>query len=126
MNRVDLLGRLVRDPQIRYITDNKMPVAMFTIAVDRRSKDKGADYINCTAFGKLGEVVERYFVKGKPIAITGRLQTSNFTTKEGKNVHKMEVIADTVEFVPNEKKLPTNDMSDIPEGFEQLDTDMPF
>lgn len=101
MNSVQLIGRLTRDPEVRY-TDGGMSIARFSIAVDRRFKQDGgenADFINCVAFGKTGEFVEKYFVKGKKIALTGRIQTGSYTNKDGAKVFTTDVVAETVEFV---------------------------
>ena len=101
MNNVSLVGRLTRDPETRY-AQNGTAVTKFSIAVDRRFKKEGeqtADFINCVAFGKTGEFVEKYFVKGKKIALTGRIQTGSYTNKDGAKVFTTDVVAETVEFV---------------------------
>ena len=88
MNKTILMGRLTRDPEVRYSTGEKATAtARFSIAINRRFKnaDGGydADFINCVAFGKTGEFVEKYFQKGSMIALTGRIQTGSYTNKEG-------------------------------------------
>ncbi len=104
MNRVDLVGRLTRDPEIRYSAgENPVCVAKFTVAVNRNFKNaKGeydADFISCTAFGKTGEFLEKYFKKGSRIGISGRIQTGSYTNKEGQKVYTTDVVAENIEFV---------------------------
>lgn len=103
MNKVTLIGRLTRDPETRYTTgDNAVCISKYTLAVDRKGKDQGADFISCVAFGKGGEFAEKYLRKGTKIAITGRIQTGSYTNKENKKVYTTEVVAEEHEFV--EKK----------------------
>ena len=88
MNKVVLMGRLTRDPEVRYSRgDNSMAIARYSIAIDRRFKRDGdeqtADFISCVAFGKAGEFAEKYFHKGTKIAVVGRIQTGSFTNKDG-------------------------------------------
>ena len=106
MNRVILMGRLTRDPEIRYTQgENSMAIARFTVAVDRRGRrnqDNGdqqtADFISCTTFGKTAEFVQKYFTQGRRILLQGRIQTGSYTNKEGQRVYTTDVIADDVEF----------------------------
>lgn len=88
MNKVILMGRLTRDPEIRYTAgDNSMAIARYTLAVERRFKRDGeaaADFIRCVAFGKPAEFAEKYFHQGIKIAISGRIQTGSYTNKDGK------------------------------------------
>ena len=98
MNSVSLVGRLTRDPEIKY-TESGKTIARIGIAVDRRKKDSGADFINVVAFDKTGEFVEKYFRKGQRIGITGRIQTGSYEGKDSKKVYTFDVIADNVEFV---------------------------
>lgn len=94
------MGRLTKDPEVRYTqSDNSMCIASFTVAVDRRFKgEQSADFINCVAFGKLGEHVEKYYRKGLKIALTGRLQVRNYTNRDGKKVYVTEVVVEELEF----------------------------
>lgn len=105
MNQAQIVGRLTRDPEIRYSAgENQMCIASFTVAVDRKFKREGepdADFINCKAFGSKGEFIEKYFTKGKRIGIVGRIQTGNYTNKEGQKVYFTEIICNEVEFVDN-------------------------
>ena len=90
MNKVILMGRLTRDPEVRYTQgDNAMAIARYSLAVDRRFKRDGepdADFINCVAFGKSGEFAEKYLKKGTKVAVVGRIQTGSYTNKDGQKV----------------------------------------
>ena len=106
MNKVILMGRLTRDPEVRYSQgDNAMAIARYSLAVDRRGskKDSGsneqtADFINIVAFGKSGEFAEKYLHKGMKICVSGRIQTGSYTNKEGQKVYTTEVVVDDQEF----------------------------
>lgn len=103
MNKVILMGRLTRDPDVRYSQgEQSTAVARYTIAVDRRFKRDGdqqtADFINCVAFGRQGEFAEKYFRKGIKIAITGRIQTGSYTNKDGQRVYTTDVVIEEQEF----------------------------
>ncbi len=105
MNQVQLVGRLSRDPQVSYSAATQNAIANFSVAVDRapdRDGNRQADFINCVSFGKTAEFLEKYFSKGKPIALTGRIQTRNYE-KNGQKVYVTEVVAERVEFVPGDK-----------------------
>ena len=102
MNKAHLIGRLTRDPEVRYTSgDQPMAVSNFTLAVDRRFKKDGeqtADFIRCVALGKLGEHVEKYYRKGLKVAITGHIQTGSYVNKEGRKTYTTKVVADELEF----------------------------
>ena len=105
MNKVILMGRLTRDPEIRYSQgDSAMCIARYSLAVDRRGRSNGnggeqtADFINCVAFGKSGEFAEKYLHKGTKIAITGRIQTGSYTNKDGQKVYTTDVVVEEQEF----------------------------
>lgn len=102
MNKVILMGRLTRDPEVRYSTgENATAIARYTLAVDRKYKQEGqqnADFIQCIAFGKSAEFAEKYFRKGMKIAITGRIQTGSYTNKEGQKVYTTDVVIEEQEF----------------------------
>ena len=104
MNKVILMGRLTKDPDVRYSqgADGNMAIARFSLAVDRRFQRKDdqqtADFINCVAFGKQGEFVEKYFHKGMKMALTGRIQTGSYTNKDGNKVYTTDVVAEEIEF----------------------------
>ena len=105
MNKVILMGRLTRDPDIRYSNGqngDQMCIAKYTLAVDRRftrnGDDQTADFISCTAFGKQGEFAEKYVQQGKRILISGRIQTGSYTNRDGVKVYTTEVVVEDHEF----------------------------
>lgn len=103
MNKVILMGRLTRDPEVRHTQgESQMAVARYTLAIDRRHSRSGeentADFVPCVAFGKAGEFAERYLRKGIKIAVTGRIQTGNYTNKDGVKVYTTEVVVEDQEF----------------------------
>lgn len=105
MNKVILMGRLVRDPDVRYTqAAEPMAIARYTLAVDRRYQrnntgdEQTADFISCVAFGKSGEFAEKYLKKGTKIAITGRIQTGSYTNKDGNKVYTTDVVIEEQEF----------------------------
>lgn len=98
MNLVILKGRLTKDPEVRYAGEKNMAVAKFSVAVNRAKKEDGADFINCTAFGKQGEFAEKYLHKGTEVAIQGHWQTGNYTNKDGVKVYTNDCVIDKVEF----------------------------
>ena len=103
MNRVILMGRLTRDPDVRYTPgDNSSAYARYTLAVDRRGRSQDgqatADFINCVAFGKSAEFAEKYLHRGTKIAVTGRIQTGGYTNKEGQKVYTTDVVVEEQEF----------------------------
>lgn len=102
MNKVILMGRLTRDPEVRHSTgDNAMAIARYTLAVDRRVKREGeqsADFINCVAFGKSGEFAEKYLRQGTKVVVSGRIQTGSYTNKEGQKVYTTDIMVEEQEF----------------------------
>ena len=105
MNKVILMGRLTRDPEVRYSQNSESPmaVARFSLAVDRRgsrSSQEGqtADFINCVAFGRLGEFAEKYLHKGTKVALSGRIQTGSYTNRDGVRVYTTDIVAEDIEF----------------------------
>ncbi|RFZ77344.1 single-stranded DNA-binding protein [Lacrimispora amygdalina] len=101
MNNVQLVGRLTRDPEVRY-SDGGSTVARFTLAVDRRFHKEGqqdADFISCVAFGKTAEFIEKYFSKGMRMGLIGRIQTGSYTNQEGQKIYTTDIYTDNVEFV---------------------------
>ena len=102
MNKVILMGRLTRDPEVRYSQGaSQTAVGRFSIAVDRRFKREGepdADFFNCTAFGKQAEFVERYLHKGTKIVVTGRIQNDNYTNRDGQQVYSVRIVVEEIEF----------------------------
>lgn len=102
MNKVILMGRLTRDPEVRYSQGaSQTAVGRFSVAVDRRFKREGepdADFFNCTCFGKQAEFVERYLHKGTKIVLCGRVQNDNYTNKDGQMVYSVRIMVDEIEF----------------------------
>ena len=148
MNKVILMGRLTRDPEVRYSQgDSQMAIARFSLAVDRRFKRQGdtvtADFFNCTAFGKQGEFVEKYLKQGTKVVVTGRIQNDNYTNKEGQKVYSVQVIVEEMEFAESknasagnggsfqntpagnspEPMMPEDGFMNIPDG---IDNSLPF
>ena len=104
MNKVTLIGRLVRDPEMKYTPGNGAAVTNFTIAVDKfvkKGEEKQADFINCVAWNKTAELIAQYFTKGKMIAISGRIQTRTYDAKDGTKRYVTEVVADELQFLDN-------------------------
>ena len=107
MNKVILMGRLTKDPEVRYTTTNNTLVCGFTLAVNRRFAKEGeqqADFINIVAWSKLGEFCSKYFTKGQQVAICGRIQTRNYDDKDGKKVYVTEVVAEEAYFADSKKQ----------------------
>ena len=138
MNKVILLGRLTRNPEVRYTSgkDNtQLCIARYTLAIDRRFKTEGqpsADFINCVAMGKNGEFAEKYLKQGTKIAVTGRIQTGSYTNKDGQKVYTTDVMIEEQEFAESKKSdnaqpEPSESANDgfmnIPEGIE---AELPF
>lgn len=145
MNKVILMGRLTRDPEVRYSQgEQSTAIARYTLAVDRRFRRDGdqqtADFINCVAFGRQGEFAEKYLRKGIKIAITGRIQTGSYTNKDGQRVYTTDVVVEEQEFAeskaasesnsgfaPSERPAPSSAAGDgfmnIPDG---IDEELPF
>ena len=127
MNKVILMGRSVKDADVKYSQGaNPMAIASITLAVDRKFKKDGeqtADFINCKAFGKTAEVIEKYVTKGTKIAVTGRIQTGSYTNKDGVKVYTTDVMIEDLEFCEskgnNQSSAPKNsgdDFMTIPDG----------
>lgn len=140
MNKAILMGRLTKDPEVRYSTgENATAIARYTLAVDRRFKRDGeptADFISCVAFGRSGEFAEKYLHKGIKIAVVGRIQTNNYTNKDGIKVYTTEVVVEEQEFAESkaaseshETKPATNqnrgseDFMNVP---DDADDELPF
>ena len=102
MNKAILMGRLTRDPEVRYTSgENSLAIARYTLAVDRKIRKDGdatADFIPCVVFGRSAEFVEKYFRKGLKIAIVGHVQTGSYTNRDGQNVYTTEVVVEEQEF----------------------------
>ena len=115
MNKVILMGRLTKDPEVRYSQgETPMAVARYTLAVDRRqarsnNNEQTTDFINCVAFGRAGEFAERYFRKGTKIAITGRIQTGSYTNKDGVRVYTTDIVVEDQEFAESKNASSGNE-----------------
>lgn len=112
MNKVILMGRLTRDPEVRYSQgDNSIAIARYTLAVDRRYKRDGeqtADFISCVAFGKAGEFAEKYLHKGTKMTIAGRIQTGSYTNQDGIKVYTTDVVVEEQEFAESKGNSTNN------------------
>lgn len=148
MNKVILMGRLTRDPELRYSQgERSMAIARYTLAIDRRGRknqdgnEQTADFINCVAFDRAGEFAEKYFRQGMRVLITGRIQTGSYTNKDGIKVYTTEIIIEDQEFAdsksassgeggyqPVSRPAPSSAIGDgfmnIPDGVE--DEGLPF
>lgn len=142
MNKVVLMGRLTRDPDVRYTRGERaMAVANYTLAVDRRGKrsqegETNADFIQCTAFDKAGEFAEKYFRQGMRVLISGRIQTGSYTDRDGRKVYTTQVIIEEQEFAdskgaggekgqkPQQANVDADGFMNIPDGVE--DEGLPF
>ena len=126
MNKVILMGRLTRDPEVRYSSgDNQMAIARYSLAVDRRGRREGndgqtADFINCVAFGRAGEFAEKYFHQGTKLVVTGRIQTGSYTNKDGQKVYTTDVIVEDQEFAESKNASGNNGG-----GYQQEDRPAP-
>ena len=118
MNKFLGIGRLTRDPDIRYSQSDGKAIARYTLAIDRRGKDQQADFISCVAFGKSAEFAEKYLKKGTKIAITGHIITGNYTDRDGRKVYTTDIAVDEHEFVESKKQEPANDNG----SFQDMDT----
>lgn len=112
MNKVILMGRLTRDPDVKYTAgDNPMAIARYTLAVDRRFKRENeatADFISCIAFGKAAEFAEKYFRQGIRIVVSGRIQTGSYTNRDGNKVYTTDVVVEEQEFAENKNNAAGN------------------
>lgn len=139
MNKVVLMGRLTRDPEVRYSTsgDSQLAIARYTLAVDRRFKKDGeatADFIRCVAFEKNGEFAEKYLHQGTKVVIEGRIQTGSYQDKDGKTVYTTEVVVENHEFAESKRVSEENGVNPPPvdsDGFMTIpdnvdDSGLPF
>lgn len=112
MNKVILIGRLTRDPEVRYSTgENALAIARYTLAVDRRFHKDGeanADFISCVSFGRSAEVAEKYFRQGLKISVSGRIQTGSYTNRDGQKVYTTEVVVEEQEFAESKSNSLNN------------------
>ena len=127
MNKVILMGRLTRDPDIRYSNGERdMNIARYTLAVDRRYKRDGeatADFISCVAFGRSAEFAEKYFRQGLKVVITGRIQTGSYTNRDGNKVYTTDVVVEDQEFAESKAAAQRNREGSSQERPEPVDAD---
>ena len=146
MNKVILMGRLTRDPEVRYSQgENAMAVARYALAVDRKynrnNDEQSADFINCVAFGRNGEFAEKYLRKGTKIVVTGRIQTGSYTNKDGVKIYTTDVVVEEQEFAESKNSSSAGNggftggnnapaMQDAGDGFmnipDGIDEELPF
>ena len=148
MNSVVLIGRLTRDPEVRYTAGTQMAVCTFTVAIDRPVRaggEKQTDFPRVTVFGKQAENCERFLAKGRLVGVQGRLQTGSYTNKDGATVYTTDVVADRVEFLEwgdrpqsgqsqsysrsqaeGQATSQSSDFDEAPAGFSAIDEDIPF
>ena len=133
MNKVILMGRLTRDPEVRYTQTTNTMVTSFTLAVNRRfvaqGQERQADFLPIVAWNKTAEFIAKYFKKGQQVAVIGRVETRNYDDKDGKKVYVTEVIAEEVYFADSKKEdgQATTFTGDNTTSFEaSADDDLPF
>jgi len=142
MNKVILMGRLTRDPEVRYSAgENALAIARYTLAVDRRFRRDGeasADFIQCVSFGRTAEFAEKYFRQGLKIAVTGRIQTGSYTNRDGQKVYTTEVVVEEQEFAESkgsgsgssQQNVPQQSPDVGPDGFmnipDGIEEELPF
>jgi len=121
MNKVILCGRLTADPEIRYSKDSQLRVGKYTLAVDRRNKEKDTDFINCICFDKAAEFAEKYFQKGQRVLVMGRWQTGSYTNKDGQKVYTNDCMVLEQEFADGKTDNPITQHKPDTEGFMKID-----
>ena len=136
MNKVILMGRLVRDPDVKYANggnSGQMCIASYTLAVDRRFRKEGeatADFLRCVSFGKAGEFAEKYFKQGTKVAVTGRLQTGSYKNRDGATIYTTDVVINSHTFCEKAENKPSSTLKTDSDGFEsipdKLDELLPF
>lgn len=136
MNKVVLIGRLTKDPELRYAAGSGTAVCRFTVAITRQFKKEETDFINCVAFGKTGETIAQYITKGRQIAVTGAIRTGSYDAQDGSKRYTTDVAIESFEFIGSNSTNSNNDNSsnwnppvdDV--GFGDMtpvdDGDMPF
>ncbi len=133
MNRVVLIGRLTRDPELKYVASSGRPVANFTLAVNRQfSKEDKADFFRIVVWGKQAESVSKYLFKGSQCAVSGSIQINQYKAQDGSNRYSTDIVADSVQFLSRPSAGEREEMSsrsedDFDENFPQIDEDdIPF
>ena len=138
MNKAILMGRLTRDPEVRYTSGDNLAIARYTLAVDRRFKKEGeatADFISCVVFGRAAEFAEKYLRQRTKITVSGRIQTGSYTNRDGHKVYTTEIVVEEQEFAEGKNagsgsSHPQPDTETDPDGFmnipEGIEEEMPF
>lgn len=132
MNKVILIGRLTKDPELRFTAGSGMAVSRFTVAVNRQFKKDETDFINCVAFGKTAETISQYLTKGRQIAVTGSIRTGSYDAQDGTKRYTTDVAVDSFEFVGSNGQASTqgNSSDDAFGAYDDItpvdDVDMPF
>lgn len=138
MNKVILIGRLTKDPELKFAQGTGKSITRFTVAVSRYMKKDEADFINCVAFGKTGEAIAQYLTKGRSIVITGGIRTGSYDAKDGTKRYTTDVIVESFEFINDGKRnevnngqtnrfdTANNQFNDSYEDMMPIDDDIPF
>lgn len=133
MNNVVLIGRLTKDPELSYGGQNRdIAVCRFTLAVDRPTQDKAADFIRIVVFRKQAETAHQYLAKGRQCAVEGRIQTGSYKDREGKTVYTTDVVANRVQFLGSngsggqQNQQRQQEFEPVPDAFVNCDDDIPF
>ena len=130
MNKVVLMGRLTKDPELRFAAGSGKGVCRFTVAINRQFMRDESDFINCVAFGKPGETISEHFAKGNRIALTGNIRTGSYEAQDGTKRYTTDVVVESIEFIEVKNSTSSNDDTfgaGIPDDVvPETDGDMPF
>ena len=131
MNKVVLMGRLTRDPELRFAAGSGKGVCRFTVAINRQFKRDESDFINCVAFGKPGETISEHFAKGNRIALTGNIRTGSYEAQDGTKRYTTDVVVESFEFIGNKGDSTSSNDDTFGAGIPddvvpETDGDMPF
>ena len=131
MNNVILIGRTTADIELSYTPSTQTAVGRFTLAVDRRKREDGSDFIRCKVWGRTAENMERFVRKGHRVGISGRIETGSYKNRDGATVYTTEVVVENFELLePKRETRPADDLppifDDMPDTFDAVDDDMPF
>ena len=130
MNNVVLIGRTTADIELSYVAQTQTAIAKFTLAVNRRKKEDGTDFIRCKVWGRTAENMSKYVRKGHRVGVSGRIETSSYKNRDGATVYTTEVVVESFEFLePKREERPANDppmdFNDMPDSFVAVDDDFP-
>lgn len=132
MNKVNLIGRTTKDIDLSYTPQTQTAVGRFTLAVNRRRKEDGSDFILCKVWGRTAENMSKYVKKGHKVGISGRIETGSYKDRDGATHYTTEVVVEDFDFLEpkheegNQSNTQQERLDDLPEGYEQSDDDMPF